>query len=520
MESTMSGAMLWVAAIGACVAMSLSPLPSSDMVDPESTRARSTRRAEVRLAATVAAFSICAVVALLALGRGATWPVRPLTLGLALGLVLIHPWVIVRWVCIPLGLARTAWWLSRLGGHPWVRDPEGGALLSGALAALRHRKHDPRVAEFLTLRLRRDRLRGAGVVAAALLAADAGDRTRARSLMQSLELFDPDLCPPLSRRIAQDWLLADDAGSGQWTRIAETADDLPNVSRTARFFAAAARRLVGDSRTPAATLVRRWLVAPRRLQTASLLGRALRSRPRDRSTPVLPRLDARYTEVLAANDGGASHLEPISLLAEAAREPDRTERAAPRLRRLAAAWDQALSGFELRRRLRERTNALEGAATGEAATIRLQSDVATKLAELLRTGHVGDMGLQAPPRSTLGRAREALFEELFDELCLACAEASVRRDPLNVPAPILEWEACLHVMERYEQVFRIANAPERRQAYALVELELRQTAAWMWNDLRERGLANAISAWLLLEAERVEDHTSAAYHRHNAALVV
>jgi hypothetical protein len=44
--------------------------------------------------------------------------------------------------------------------------------------------------------------------------------------------------------------------------------------------------------------------------------------------------------------------------------------------------------------------------------------------------------------------------------------------------------------------------------------------AWLWNDLGERGLANAISTWLLLEAERVHDEASAAYHRHNVALVI
>ena len=59
-----------------------------------------------------------------------------------------------------------------------------------------------------------------------------------------------------------------------------------------------------------------------------------------------------------------------------------------------------------------------------------------------------------------------------------------------------------------------------KQAYAIVELHLRQLMAWLWNDLHERGLANAISTWLLLEAERVHDEASAAYHRHNVALVI
>ena len=517
----MSGALLLVGGLGACVAMAISPLPSSEMVDPESTRAISTRRAELRLAATVAAFAACAIGALFAVGRGALWPLWPLTIGFGLGLLAIHPWILVRWICIPLGMPRVAWWLSSLGGVPWVRDPEGGAVLAGALAALRKRVHDPKAAAFLHRRLRDTRLRGAGIVAAALLAADEGDHARARQLMDSLELFDPDLCPPLARRIAQDWRMADDACAGQWSRIADTSDELPNVSRTARFFAVAARRLTGGEDAGAGALIRRWLAAPRRLATAPLLRRALRG-PVEMGTSVtsLPRLDARFVAVLAANDGGPSHVEPITLLAEAAREPEARERAAARLQRLGASFDQAFEGFELRRRLRERTNELEGGLTGEAATIRLQQDVASKLAQLMRDAEACPTGAGTRPRSTLGRARESLFDQLFDDLCVACAQASERRQPLNVPVALGEWEACLNVMAHYDELLGLATPGELRQAYTLVELELRQTAAWMWNDLHERGLANAISAWLLTEAERVEDHSAAAYHRHNAALVV
>jgi hypothetical protein len=515
----MSGAVLLVAGIGACIAMALSPLPSSEMVDPESTRARSTRRAEIRLAATVAAFAACAIGALFAVGRGTLWPLWPLAVGFGAGLLLIHPWLVVRWVCIPLRMPRLAYGVSRLGGHPWVRDPDGGAVLAGALAALRRRRHDPKLAEFLRDRLRGARLRGAGVVAAGLLAADAGDRASARALLSSLELFDPDLCPPLARRIAHDWLVADDAAEGDWSRIAD-AGDMPNVSRTARFFAAAARRLVGDAGGSSASLIRRWLAAPRRLETAPLLGRALRAeRNAAERAPAWPRLDARFVQVLAANDGGASHVESVSLSAEAAREP-RAARGAPRLRRLAASWDQAFEGFELRRRLRERTNTLEGAWPGEKATARLQHDVATDLADLLHAASAESITEGASARSMLGRARVALHEELFDDLCVACAQASERRQPILVPVPTEEWRACLEVMRRYRALLRVADEGELREAFMLVDLELRQTAAWFWNDLHERGLANAISAWLLLEAERAHDQAAAAYYRHNLALVV
>lgn len=513
----MSAASLWVLGLFACTAIAALPLPSSEMVDPESTRARSTRRAELRLTATVATFALGAVATTWVMGRGQWTLVWPIAIGLGAATLLIHPWLLVRWIAIPLRLPRLAFALARLGGHPWVRDPEGGAVLSGALAAARKAEHAPEAAAWLRDRLRGAPLRGAGIVAAGLLAADAGDRDRARELMASLELLDPDLCPPLARSLAQDWLIADDASDGRWSQIAATADELPGVSRTARFFAVAARHLAGTDARSVSTLVRRWLVAPRRLRTAPLLGRALGVRELQ---PELPRVDPRFVSVLPANDGGAVHVEPVSLHLEATVEPHVQERAAPRIQRLGRAWDQALAGFELRRRLRERTNALEGWVSGELATARLQRDVSLDLAELVSASGTEELATSAAANTVLGRAREALHEARLDDVVEACVAARERRQPIEVPARIDAWIDVLKVQARYGALVRIAHADERRHAFAIVELELRQTAAWFWNDLHERGLANAVSTWLLLEAERVRDHESAAYHRHNIALVV
>jgi hypothetical protein len=85
---------------------------------------------------------------------------------------------------------------------------------------------------------------------------------------------------------------------------------------------------------------------------------------------------------------------------------------------------------------------------------------------------------------------------------------------------VIQWLAWLKVRRRYQAVARVASPELRREAYEIVELHLRQLMAWLWNDVGERGLANAISTWLLLEAERVHDDASAAYHRHNVALVI
>src|SRR5690606_23040824 len=141
MEGPMTLATLMGLCVLGCMAVVAAPLPSSDMIDPESSRARSIRRAEARLGATVFALALLSFGILAGLERGSTGLVVPLVAITAAGLMALHPWILVR-LCIPLGLPRLAVSLSRLGGHPWVRDPEGGAVLSGVLAQLR-RPVDP-----------------------------------------------------------------------------------------------------------------------------------------------------------------------------------------------------------------------------------------------------------------------------------------------------------------------------------------------------------------------------------------
>ena len=52
----MTAAILLLLCVLGCIGVALSPLPSSEIVNPESSRARSMRRAEARLGATIAVF--------------------------------------------------------------------------------------------------------------------------------------------------------------------------------------------------------------------------------------------------------------------------------------------------------------------------------------------------------------------------------------------------------------------------------------------------------------------------------
>jgi hypothetical protein len=529
MEVSMTLVTLMGLCVLGCMAVVAAPLPSSDMIDPESSRARSTRRAEARLGATVFVLALLAFGILLALERGATGPIVPLAALTAVGLVALHPWIAVRW-CIPLGLPRLAVTLGRLGGHPWVRDPEGGAVLAGVLAQLR-RPVDEGMHAWLRGRLRRGPLRGAGLVAAGLLAADGGDRVTARALLVSLDDLDPDLCPPLARRIALDWLVADAVRDGDWARVQSLTDDHPELSPTLRLMLALARHHRGESPKAAlgaagdhhegpprtATLWRAWLRAPRRRHTLALVRGAL-AQPAHSCVLDLAAVELADDPRLAANDGGPAPCEALALHVEALVDGD-APGAAGRMARLAQAWDRAMDDFGFRGHVRRRAESLRCTTGSEKVMSQLHRDVCEDLAGMLVVSGV-------PPEAAGGgltarRATQHMYESTLEDLRRVGATVDGPRPPYaTVEHVVIQWLAWLKVRRRYQAVARVASPELRREAYEIVELHLRQLMAWLWNDVGERGLANAISTWLLLEAERVHDDASAAYHRHNVALVI
>lgn len=515
MEAAMTLTTIMGLCVLGCLAIVAAPLPSSDMIDPESNRARSMRRSEARLAATIFALALLAFGILLALEQGATWPIVPMAVFTAAGLVALHPWLAVRWVFIPLGLPRLAVTMGRLGGHPWVRDPEGGKVLSGVLAQLR-RPVDPQMHAWLRARLRRGPMRGAGLVAAGLLAADGGDRRGARVLLTSLDDVDPDLSPPLARRIALDWLVADAVQEGDWARVQSLAEGHPSPSRTVRLMIALARHHRGES-TDAGSLWRAWLRAPRRIHTFGLVRGAIVDPAHERALELQP-VELANDPQLAANDGGPCPAQALALHVEALVDGD-APGAAARLHRLGDAWDRAMDDFGFRGHVRRRAEALRCTTFGEKVMAQLHRDVCEDMAQMLT--HAGVPGDAAGESTTVHRAVEHMHESALEELeHIAGTVCGKRPEYATVDYVLEQWVAWLRVRQRYEAVARVTSLELRKDAYAIVELHLRQLMAWLWNDAGERGLANAISTWLLLEAERVHDEASAAYHRHNVALVI
>ena len=500
----MIGAFVVLASVLGCIAVASTPLPPMEAIDPEGSRAQAVRRGELRLAGTLLAFASFMCFSLAALSLGLSWPVLPLLLGLIVAIGALHPWLLVRRILIPSGAVRWAYALSRLGGHPWMRDPVGGSVLAGALALLRRRP--PREARIEELRalLSDAPLRGAGVVAAGLLEAAAGDRRAARKLLLSIDDLDPEVVPPRARAIAIDWLVADAAREGRWDEVVEQARLSPAPCRTTRLLCECAQRLAGDWVAPG-DLWRAWLLAPRRHITFSLVRRALAA-----SAPTQLPIAVEDDPRLAANDGGpdgraafALHLETTIAHAEGRAQGGSLDR-------LGRAWDATLWDYDFRRRVRARALDLGCERTPDRIVADLNATAAAEIADMLPP---------TPPSATLrGVVRKASIElqdRQIASLDIAATQLEKARKATVVPRALVVWRAWLWIRAEYEAT--PWSPQRRRRAYAAIERELSRTALWLWEQRDERGLANAISIWLLREAEVVDDRRAAAHHRHVVA---
>ncbi len=541
-------AVLLLLCVVGCVVLTVAPLPSPELIDPKSPRARSARVSERRWAYTLLTISSFLFLTLYAYSRGADWrAVGYLSVMMVVSIALIHPWLLVRGLLIPLGLVEASFRLSRLGGHPWLRDPTGGAVLSGALALLRRGQHHQGLAEWLEGHLDDGPLRGAGVAAAGLLAASRGDAANARVLLESVEALDPELCPQTAWKIAIDWRVADAASRGAWHEVLQLGRTGLKSSRTTNFVTLAAARMAGEWAEDAA-IIRAWLIAPRRLRNLSLLRRALRSdgEPTAPSTgdPALAGLGVvtrpeELAVTIAANDGHTPCADVVGLQLEtfAALPQQAPALQGAQLVRLALTWDRALRSNHLLEHLSGKVLELRAAHAAEELRDQLASDAASDLADATLHSRVpldrlrAALGDAASP--LLGRAIDRVTGELLaeiDETVQALADRQHRLAEQHKRLSLVDpdsagsfhsielWRAWLAVRDVYQDIAEVGGEQVRRLAFPTLEKQLGRLALWVWQVHDERGFADAIFLWLLREAEALGNTASADTYRHNLAV--
>jgi hypothetical protein len=423
-------------------------------------------------------------------------------LALLLALVLYLPWASSR-AAARLGWIGGARQLARLAFFVLGRDRAGGPWLAAALALSRRRAHDERAAQVIVARL--DSLfvptRGAAIAARGLVAASRGHLDEARDLLASVAHLDPRLAPPVARKIARDWLLADAAARGDWPAAARLGRAPGPRSRAARLLGLAARRLAGAPDAPGDRALRlAWLLAPRRRRTRALLAAALTTPPPGGPASALP----------LRRDGAPLARAAALHAAALAAPPGRLGPAA--LRRLGLAWAEALEDPATARRLLARE--LELGADGRSEALRRVAERAeAELAELVAEGaaplrlHRGGDLLEA----AVARVREELLDGLQregDRLRERAAEG-------RLLTTAEEWRALARLRRRHEPAVARLDREDRRLAFEAVHPGLCAVAVPLYNDRRERSLANAVFTYLAAEAAAVGDEPLRELFRNN-----
>ncbi len=495
--------LVWVSIlVGVAVVVGVVPSAPLDDCDPAGTRAQSLRRAELRGSIMLAVGGLTAGLGLHACTRGAWGSAAVVLLLGVLTALILQPGPLVRGLLVPLGAWRWARAASRWGGPPWLRDPDGGAAVMGVLA-LRGRSNDDALRE-LELGLMAAPLRGAGLVAAGLIADARGDATAARRLLLSVDNLDPEVCPPLARAIANDWLLEDAARRERWTEVDVRSGHAIALSAAGRLLHTVARRLLGNASRW--ELLRAWMSAPGRWKTWALLERAW-DEPALADFPVVDRDLSRR----AANGFGLAGTGAASLHLDAVKAHRLGELTSQELDRLGRAWDETLWDIGLRKRVRARALELDCNRTLEEAMLELHRSLCVEVAAMMPP--VGEI-----PRGGKTLARSVSLFSGAQEHRIECALDhldAARSAPIS-PTSVELWHEWLEIQDGYA-LHRRADVSEARAVFQAIDAKAASIVHWLWHERGERPMANAVATWLTMEAERIHENESAQYHRQYVA---
>lgn len=435
-------------------------------------------------------------------------------------------WPILRRTVIAAGLVRPSYYLSLLARASWERDRDGGKVVAAALALL-HRAHDPALATWLEGKIHGAAGAGlGGIVASGLLAASRGDRAGARDTLIGADAFDPDLAPVAARRAANDWLVADAAGRGDWITVMRRGVQPGQDTAYTRFLARAAARIRGEALAgePNPTdfgLWVSWLWVPGRKYLRPLLDQA-RAAPRvlhQRKPPPPPAPPPVQIVDPAAHVGDpvahaqALHATWLALRGQATQLEQLLS--ATRMQELCRAWEGAWPIAE--RRLRQRAQALTTQTRPEVALATIRQVVARELAELARAARL-PLATFEVDLATAAQAAGELRAELLTAVESGSEELRARTAADRRLPAAEESRAWNQFRRRYEEVVALGGMELRYLLFPQVHRDVCGYAVWLWNDRKEYGLSGPMFRWLLAEAEAVGDVEAIELQRKNVGV--
>jgi hypothetical protein len=376
---------------------------------------------------------------------------------LAVAVLLAEPWLLARYVAIPMGWPRAAFWLTRLSTVQWSADRAGGARFAAAWAAVRRRPRDEAAEAWIESSVGERPVTAAMLAAHGLLAASRGDRTEARRLLRAVASFD--VRPRPLQRVLSEWLVAEAATRGDWEEV-ERAAAIPPSTRASELLGATAKRLLDRPDAPdASAFAERWRRTPSlHAEGVEVYRRALHARHRP-APPGVPKADDPLRAALEAHR--AASLEAAAV-PEAARRWPAALRAAPHLRQQVV---DDLADLAERGRLR---------------LASLSDGLGPEIAEVVRGRHLDRLDV----------AVKALHRRAAEERWLE---------------PVAEAREWIAVATLYEELLAVGGESAARAAYHPLFLALTDLAAELYNTRRQPYLFRAITRWLHEHGARVGD---------------
>jgi hypothetical protein len=394
--------------------------------------------------------------------------------------LLLAPSFFLKQIVIPLGMPRVAYWMARwFGPVRSIREAGAGAALYGALALARRRRPTPAIAWLEQKANRAKTVRGAGVVAAALLAGLRGDRRRARALFLVADTLPRKFIPRSALVVARDWLAADAARIGDWREVMRVGLRGRDSMRWSYALARVGERLIGDPNAPRDwRLWLGWAIAPRRLATLPLLRQALAVPRAPDSKPVDPDADA---ELPAALADLAHVLE------------NRFARDGASLARRVGELDGALDRSTTRALVQQRLLALGAQRDADAIISGFRARLVDLLAPVI----------EESPRLAGGQARGPILDQAIERVrnrllrdveaqCKDYGERQQRETPLDILA---EWGAWALMRDSADRLLELAPEQEHSLFHTMY-VPTCNFAVYQHNKCKRPPLAHEIFSWL------------------------
>lgn len=396
--------------------------------------------------------------------------------------------LVVRWILVPLGLYRAAYYAGSVVSFTTQKDGGSAGVWSAARAlAARGGPVDREALTWIEARRDdRDHIGCGAVLATATLFAVRGDLPAARAWFDSVEDFHPSVTPRLVRALAREWLAADAASSGRWSEVIAIARRTGPQTAGTRLLGAAAARLRRDPEAPDdAWLWLWWLLAPGHRRMYALLRRALAN-----PTPSPEIVDA--VEAVEADDALSVAVgRHASLVRRSSEEADASVDLAG-LVAVARAWDRALADPRLEADLR-RSALARGARDVDDAIRALPRVVAADLALCaeLRGVAIGDAGTGSPTlEDAAWRLRDREIRR-YEELC-----RRLKQSIEQVDRPLEVWSRWCAARSAHPKARALAGEGLAGYLFSEAYGSACNVAVRMHNQGKETILANAIFRWL------------------------